>query len=80
MEFSLPQGGLAIWIRFAEGLDPVAIAAAAEARGVGFMPGAAFFSGGLAPVNGARLGFASMNEAELVEAVECLAGAVKATS
>ena len=75
--FSRPEGGLAIWIRFAAGLDPVAIAAAAEARGVGFMPGAAFFSGGHAPTNGARLGFASMNEAELVEAVGRLAGAVR---
>ena len=38
------------------------------------MPGAAFFSGGHAPVNGARLGFASMNEVELMEAVGRLAG------
>ena len=53
---------------------------AAEARGVGFMPGAAFFSGGHAPTNGARLGFASMNEAELVEAVGRLAGAVRSLS
>jgi GntR family transcriptional regulator/MocR family aminotransferase len=80
VEFSLPQGGLAIWIRFATGLDPLSIAAAAEARGVAFMPGAAFFSGGHAPTNGARLGFASMNEAELVDAVGRLAGAVKGAS
>jgi GntR family transcriptional regulator/MocR family aminotransferase len=77
VEFSLPQGGLAIWVRFAAGLDPVAVAAAAERRGVGFMPGAAFFSGGETPLDGARLGFASMNEAELVEAVGRLAGALK---
>jgi GntR family transcriptional regulator/MocR family aminotransferase len=79
-EFSLPQGGLAIWIRFAAGLDPVAIAAAADRRGAGFMPGVAFFSGGETPPNGARLGFASMNEAELVEAVGRLAGALREAS
>jgi GntR family transcriptional regulator/MocR family aminotransferase len=76
-EFSLPQGGLAIWVRFAAGLDPVAIAEAAEVLGVGFTPGAAFFSGGQAPTNGARLGFASMNEAELVEAVGRLGAAIR---
>jgi GntR family transcriptional regulator/MocR family aminotransferase len=79
-EFSLPQGGLAIWVRFAAGLDPVAIAAAAQALGVGFTPGAAFFSGGHAPTNGARLGFASMNEAELVEAVGRLGAAIRRTA
>jgi GntR family transcriptional regulator/MocR family aminotransferase len=77
VEFSLPQGGLAIWVRFAAGLDPVAIAEAAQALGVGFTPGAAFFSGGHAPTNGARLGFASMNEAELVEAVGRLGAAIR---
>ena len=77
VEFSLPQGGLAIWARFAQGLDPVAIAAAAQTLGVGFMPGAAFFSGGQAPTSGARLGFASMNPAELVEAVDRLAAAIR---
>jgi GntR family transcriptional regulator/MocR family aminotransferase len=76
-EFSLPQGGLAIWVRFAAGLDPVAIAEAAEVLRVGFTPGAAFFSGGQAPTNGARLGFASMNEADLVEAVGRLGAAIR---
>jgi GntR family transcriptional regulator/MocR family aminotransferase len=75
--FSLPQGGLAIWVRFAAGLDPVAIAEAAQALGVGFTPGAAFVSGGHAPTGGARLGFASMNEAELVEAVGRLGAAIR---
>jgi GntR family transcriptional regulator/MocR family aminotransferase len=80
VEFSLPQGGLAIWVRFAAGLDPVAIAEAAQALGVGFTPGAAFFSGGHAAPNGARLGFASMNEAELVESVGRLAAAIRRTA
>jgi GntR family transcriptional regulator/MocR family aminotransferase len=77
VEFSLPLGGLAIWARFAGGLDPVAIAAAAQKLGVGFTPGAAFSSGGDGAAAGARLGFASMNPTELVEAVGRLAAAVR---
>jgi GntR family transcriptional regulator/MocR family aminotransferase len=77
VEFSLPLGGLAIWARFAGGLDPVAIAEAAQKLGVGFTPGAAFSSGGDGVADGARLGFASMNPTELVEAVGRLAAAVR---
>ncbi|HEX3983148.1 MAG TPA: hypothetical protein VHX12_05585 [Acidisoma sp.] len=80
VEFSLPQGGLAIWARFAAGLDPIAIADAAQALGVDFTPGAAFSSGSDAAADGARLGFASMNGAELVEAASRLAAAVRRTT
>jgi GntR family transcriptional regulator/MocR family aminotransferase len=77
VEFSLPQGGLAIWIRFAAGLDPVAISEAAETFGVGFTPGAAFASSSEISAAGARLGFASMDETVLREAVSRLAAAVQ---
>lgn len=74
--FSLPQGGLAIWVRFMGGLDPVALARAARAHGVGFLPGSAFSSRDDAAGPGARLGFASMNETELRTAVSRLASAI----
>jgi GntR family transcriptional regulator/MocR family aminotransferase len=77
LTFSLPQGGLAIWVKFAAGIDPVALAEVARAHGVGFLPGRAFSSRADAAIQGARLGFASMNEAELREAVARLATAIR---
>jgi GntR family transcriptional regulator/MocR family aminotransferase len=77
LTFSLPQGGLAIWVTFAMGIDPVALAEVARGHGVGFLPGRAFSSRADAAIQGARLGFASMNEAELREAVARLATAIR---
>jgi GntR family transcriptional regulator/MocR family aminotransferase len=70
-EFKLPDGGLAVWVNFAEGVDPDELAAAALARRLRFYPGAAFAIDGR-PVNGARLGYARLNEAELGQAVDRL--------
>jgi GntR family transcriptional regulator/MocR family aminotransferase len=70
VSFTLPQGGLALWALFAA-TDLTALAAAARACGVGFTPGQAFATNG-AIVRGARLGFGSMDETELAEAVKRL--------
>ena len=73
--FAVPQGGLALWVNFAPGtrLAPAALAA----RKIGVTPGLAFATNGHR-TNGARLGFGSMNEAELREAVSRLAAALAA--
>jgi GntR family transcriptional regulator/MocR family aminotransferase len=70
--FSVPQGGLALWVNFAPGvtLSPAALAA----QKIGVTPGQAFATNGHG-TNGARLGFGSMNELELREAVARLARA-----
>jgi GntR family transcriptional regulator/MocR family aminotransferase len=73
--FTLPQGGLALWALFATA-DLPALAAAARESGVGFTPGQAFATNG-AKLRGARLGFGSMDEGELAEAVRRLRKARK---
>jgi GntR family transcriptional regulator/MocR family aminotransferase len=71
--FSVPQGGLALWVNFAPG---VALSAPALAgKKIGVTPGQAFATNGHI-TNGARLGFGSMNETELREAVSRLARAL----
>ena len=70
-QFKLPDGGLAVWVTFRDGVDPDALAAAAAKRRLRFYPGAACALDGAA-VNGARLGFARLNPVELGHAVERL--------
>ena len=71
IEFSLPQGGLALWVNFAPEVNLAALAASGLRHGVGLTPGQAFASNG-EKIQGVRLGFGCMNEAELVEAVRRL--------
>jgi GntR family transcriptional regulator/MocR family aminotransferase len=77
IEFSLPQGGLALWVNFAPEVNLAALAASGLRHGVGLTSGQAFASNG-EKIQGVRLGFGSMNEAELVEAVRRLKQALDA--
>ena len=85
IEFDVPDGGLAFWVRFSAGIDEMKLVADANRHHVRFLPGSCFAmdSGN---VSGARLGFASLDDSELVQAVERLhraiaqqTGAVQAT-
>jgi GntR family transcriptional regulator/MocR family aminotransferase len=71
ISFTMPQGGLALWVNFAPSIDVPALAAAGLAAGVGIMPGQAFATNGH-KTNGVRLGFGSMDETELQDAVRRL--------
>jgi GntR family transcriptional regulator/MocR family aminotransferase len=73
--FTLPPGGLALWVNFAEDIDVPALAAAGLRHGVGIFPGQAFATNGH-KTNGVRLGFGSMDETELREAVRRLKRAI----
>jgi GntR family transcriptional regulator/MocR family aminotransferase len=70
LSFAMPQGGLALWVRFV-GMDMERLAAAGRRELVGVTPGQAFATNGL-KVAGARLGFGSLDEPEIVEAVKRL--------
>ncbi len=74
VEFDLPSGGLAMWLRFDPAIDLVRLAQLGEAEGVCFQPGSAFATEGQ-PVQGARLGFASMDDGELRRGVQRLSAA-----
>jgi GntR family transcriptional regulator/MocR family aminotransferase len=75
--FSLPPGGLALWVNFAPHIDLPALAAAGLKAGVGITPGQAFAANG-DKIQGARLGFGSLDEGELREAVRRLKQALAA--
>jgi GntR family transcriptional regulator/MocR family aminotransferase len=76
VSFELPDGGLALWVRFAAGIDPDRLATAARARRVSFTPGSSFATPPMA-VGAARFGFASLTSTELVQAVRRLASALE---
>jgi GntR family transcriptional regulator/MocR family aminotransferase len=77
LSFTLPAGGIALWARAAAGIDVDAWAARARDAGVGFRTAREFtFDGHRAPFM--RLGFASLDENELREAVQRMVGALKA--
>jgi GntR family transcriptional regulator/MocR family aminotransferase len=75
LEFSLPPGGIALWARVAPSIDADAWAARALAHGVGFYSARRFALDGR-PRPFIRLGFASLDERELREAVRRLAAAL----
>jgi len=69
LEFELPPGGLALWPRVVDDVDPVAWAARAREKGVVFTPGADLdFRGRPQPY--LRLGFAALSEPEIEQAVK----------
>lgn len=72
VEFTLPDGGLAFWVRFAGDLD--AIEARARAAGLRFATHRSFMArdGG---ERGLRLGFASLDDHEARRAIDVLAAA-----
>lgn len=72
LKFSIPAGGLALWLRAREGIAVDDWHKAAEARGLSFVPGSAHFAG-RAAVQGMRLGYASLAENEMRAAVALLA-------
>ncbi len=75
IDFDLPHGGLAVWVRFRAGVDPARLAELARIQRLQLLPGGAF---SISPkrVQGARLGFASLDPDELRRAVQRLGAAL----
>ncbi|MDP3504193.1 MAG: PLP-dependent aminotransferase family protein [Myxococcales bacterium] len=74
LTFDVPRGGLGLWAHVDPALDVEAWAARALQAGVRFFPGRAF-SPTRRRLPNLRLGFANLNETELVDAVRRLAQA-----
>jgi GntR family transcriptional regulator/MocR family aminotransferase len=79
IDFGIPEGGLAFWVKFTGEVDVDRLVQAADAQGLAILSGNAFTSPGSAPVRATRLGFARMDLAELTrgtrllrEALACL--------
>jgi GntR family transcriptional regulator/MocR family aminotransferase len=74
VEFTVPAGGMALWVRLPAGVDVGAWARCSVERGVSWYPGRRYaFDGRSLPF--ARLSFAWLNERELPEAVRRMAAA-----
>lgn len=71
VSFRVPGGGMALWVRAAEGLDVDRWAALGVEEGVAFLT-AKFFAFDDAPRPFLRLGFTSLTEAEILEGVKRL--------
>ncbi len=72
--FTVPAGGIALWVKAADGIDIDVWARRAKARGA-VMVTAASFALDRKPRPFARLGFASLDRSELVEGVRRIAAA-----
>jgi len=72
--WSRPEGGYFLWLELPEGADAVTLLAAAERRGVSFVPGPDFFPrGGGGGHSAARLAFSFASPGQLGDAVSRLA-------
>jgi GntR family transcriptional regulator / MocR family aminotransferase len=79
VQFTLPNGGLAIWLKFTDDINIDELAGAALAKGIKILPGSAFTISG-EPIRATRLGFASLNPAELDSATRRLRQALRAVT
>jgi 2-aminoadipate transaminase len=70
-----PGGGMFFWVELPAGLDAAALLPEAVARGVAFVPGAAFYADAVRP-NTLRLSFVTVAPALIERGIAALAGVV----
>lgn len=71
VQFTIPSGGMALWLRFAKKYPLAKIAAKAQSMGLHMSNGAQYCYGSAAQ-NGLRFGFASLNAREIHAVVNIL--------
>ena len=76
LRFDIPQGGMAVWAQFAPEINLHALAQACQRRGL-FLSDGRIYEWHRPNQNATRLGFASLNETELAEAVAILTQSLK---
>jgi GntR family transcriptional regulator/MocR family aminotransferase len=72
-DFTLPAGGLAIWLRLRDGVSAETWATNAEKRGLSLLAGIRFDLDTARPPEAFRLGFANLDERELRRAIDIMA-------
>ena len=77
LQWARPQGGMFVWLRLPAGMDAAALLPQAVARGVAYVPGAAFFADA-AEANTLRLSFVTASAADIERGIAALAQTVKA--
>ena len=76
IEFRIPEGGLAVWASFDKNIDLIRLSENALKKGLNIDNGN-FYKNESFSSNGLRLGFASLNEKEMVKALGILKGEVE---
>ena len=76
VKFTLPDGGLFLWVTLPEGIDGVALLEKSLKENVAFVPGAPFYPNSKKK-NTMRLNFSNMPEDRIVEGIKRLAKVMK---
>lgn len=76
VQWNAPAGGMFLWLRLPEGLDATALLPQAVARGVAYVPGAAFYAGSADPRT-LRLSFVTATEDQIRSGIAALAATVR---
>lgn len=69
--WTVPQGGLFIWVTMPEHMDTAAIMPAVVARKVAYIPGVSFYAGGNV-TNTLRLNFSNSDEEKIIKGMELM--------
>lgn len=69
LTFSIPEGGLVVWVRLPEHINDRQITAAAERNGVLLMPGNTFFTEGSKGEAYLRISFSSATDEQITEGI-----------
>ncbi len=77
IQFTLPEGGMFLWVTFPDGIDTMALFNTAVSQNVVFVPGHPFYPDG-GGSNTLRLNFSNTTAAKIEEGMTRLATAVKA--
>lgn len=77
LSFSIPEGGLSVWVRLPENANDRQITAAAEQAGLLLMPGNTFFAEGSRGESYLRISYSSATDEEIVEGCRRLAEILK---
>jgi DNA-binding transcriptional MocR family regulator len=71
IEFRIPEGGLGVWTSFDKGIDLIKMAEDASKKGL-YIGNGSFYKNESFVTNALRMGFASLNEKEMTEALGIL--------
>jgi len=77
VRFKVPDGGFAIWVEYLNGVRAQEVALKASTMGLTISDGLDYYSDRNGPNNHVRIGFASLNEREMEEAVDLLKRAIE---
>ena len=76
VRWNRPAGGMFLWARLPAGLDAAALLPKAVARGVAYVPGAAFYAGA-ADARTLRLSFVTASPEEIARGIAALASVIR---